>query len=58
MCETLEPRLVLSGTPSFFPTTYLPSGEFGAVLTGIGIMTDNVQLTSDPQENRPGSSRK
>ena len=48
VCETLEPRLALSATPSFFPTTYLPNGEFAAVLTGIGIMTDSVQVTTAP----------
>ena len=48
VCETLEPRLALSATPSFFPTTYLPGGQFAAVLTGIGIMTDSVQVTTAP----------
>ena len=49
----LEPRLVLSGTPSFFPTSYLPNGQFGWVLTGIGIMTDNVQVTITPASGNP-----
>ena len=53
ICEMLEPRLVLSGTPSFFPTSYLPNGQFGWVLTGIGIMTDNVQVTITPASGNP-----
>ncbi len=51
--ETLEERLVLSGQSDFFPQTYFPSGELAAVLTGIGIMTDSVEVTPAPPGTYP-----
>jgi hypothetical protein len=44
----LEDRLVLSGQVDFFPTTYFPSSGLAAVLTGIGVMTDSVQINQAP----------
>ncbi len=46
--ESLEERIVLSGQPLYFPTTYFPSSSLAAALTGIGITTDSVQVTTAP----------
>jgi hypothetical protein len=44
----LENRLVMSGQVTYFPTTYFGSSGLAAALTGIGIMTDSVQVSAAP----------
>ena len=47
VAESLEDRIVLSGQPTFFPESAI-SIPLVSVLTGLGIMTDSVQVNAPP----------